>query len=77
MMVMALKQGQLRKSWQERYFLLTIEYFGYFPNQIYKEFKKEKDEKHNSHGYHRSCETKHGRKIHKQQGISILSGSDM
>ena len=37
---MALKQGKLRKSWTERYFLLTIENFGYFQIKATKTAKK-------------------------------------
>lgn len=39
---MGLKQGKLRKSWTERYFLLTIEYFGYFQIKTTKSLKKKK-----------------------------------
>lgn len=39
---MALKQGKLRKSWTERYFLLTIEHFGYYEIKSNKSLKKKK-----------------------------------
>ncbi|KAL9647306.1 hypothetical protein ABK040_011673 [Willaertia magna] len=37
---MALKQGKLRKNWTERYWMLTLDYFGYYQIKNSKSMKK-------------------------------------